>query len=231
MNRREFVRGGAGLAAGALAPGRLLGAAEAAGVGGRSFHCDDAGRMRVYEAALRTLAGNVVRVAGYREPVLVEGSVYHGVWLECAPQEGLVYSETGMAAAQAAARNNHRIFFALQKEDGQLPCWVRAGTPVAGHPAATRRSHAGRTRSPAAARVRGGGPGLIAAAAEAAGRLASSSCAMKLCMACTCIISSASMTSSPFSTRSASSWRAQVVVVGARLDARPRAARRRQSAP
>ncbi|MGB7169511.1 MAG: alpha-L-rhamnosidase [Acidobacteriaceae bacterium] len=161
MNRREFVRGGAGLAAGALAPGRLLGAAEAAGVGGRSFHCDDAGRMRVYEAALRTLAGNVVRVAGYREPVLVEGSVYHGVWLECAPQEGLVYSETGMAAAQAAARNNHRIFFALQKEDGQLPCWVRAGTPVAGHPATPRRSHVGRAgNAPAVARVRGGGPGF-----------------------------------------------------------------------
>jgi hypothetical protein len=120
--------------------------------------------MRVYEAALRTLAGNVVRVSGYREPVLVEGSVYHGVWLECAPQEGLVWSETGTAAARAAARNNQRIFFALQKEDGQLPCWVRAGTvaPAPAHGKAGR-THAVPKRGAkehAAARVRGGGPGF-----------------------------------------------------------------------
>ncbi|MGA8529410.1 MAG: trehalase family glycosidase, partial [Acidobacteriaceae bacterium] len=164
MNRREFVQGGAWLVSGALAEGRALGAAESVGTGGRSFHCDDAALTRVYEAALRTLAANVVRVAGYREPVLVEGSVYHGVWLECAPQEGLVYSETGIAGAQAAARNNHRIFFALQKEDGQLPCFVRAGTAVreAGHPHGNAgKSHAARpARSQVAARVRGGGPGF-----------------------------------------------------------------------
>ncbi|MGA7524685.1 MAG: alpha-L-rhamnosidase [Acidobacteriaceae bacterium] len=161
INRREFVRGSAWLAAGALAEGRLL-AAEAALGGGRSFRCDDAGLMRVYESALHTLAGNVVRVAGYRELVLVEGSVYHGVWLECAPQEGLVWSETGTAAALAVARNNHRIFFALQKEDGQLPCWVRAETPVSAGHSRAGRAGSGRTRvehGHEPARVRGGGPG------------------------------------------------------------------------
>ena len=163
MNRRELVRRGAWLAAGAVAEGRLAGAVrEAANAmghgGGRSFRCEDAGLMRVYEAALRTLEGNVVRVAGYREPVLVEGSVYHGVWLEGAPQEGQVYSETGLAGARAAARNNHRIFFALQKEDGQLPCWVRAGEPARDH----RGSHPARTGQQAhgPARASGGGPGF-----------------------------------------------------------------------
>jgi hypothetical protein len=152
-------------------------------MGGRSFHCDDAERMRVYAAALRTLHGNVVRVSGYREPVLVEGSVYHGVWLECAPQEGLVWSETGTAAAQAAARNNHRIFFALQKEDGQLPCWVRAGEPVKTAAAAHRKSDHGHARArtsrsgPEPARVRGGGPGygqiqMVVAVAATAWELA-----------------------------------------------------------
>jgi len=175
MNRREFVRGSAWLAAGALArsaDGTAEAAVRSASVGGRSFHCDDSGLMRVYEAALQTLAGNVTRVAGYREPVLVEGSVYHGVWLECAPQEGLVYSQTGMVAAQAAARNNHRIFFALQKEDGQLPCWVRAATAgsenrkterplghsAAGHSAAGRVAAQRATHG--AARTRGGGAGF-----------------------------------------------------------------------
>lgn len=170
MNRREFVWGSAGLAT-ALAGGPLWAATKtAAHEGGRRFQCDDDPLMRVYAAALRTLEGNVVRVAGYREPVLVEGSVYQGVWLECAPQEGLVWSEIGTPAAWAVARNNHRIFFALQKEDGQLPCWVRAGTSVAGpeHHEGGRRSaenSAERARhrkagTAHAARVRGRGPGF-----------------------------------------------------------------------
>ncbi|HEX3636112.1 MAG TPA: hypothetical protein VHV99_11585 [Paraburkholderia sp.] len=64
--------------------------------------------------------------------MLVEGSVYHGVWLECAPQEGDVYDAAGLEAARRLARNNHLIFFALQKEDGQLPCSVKDGGPAFG---------------------------------------------------------------------------------------------------
>src|SRR5581483_4416238 len=44
-----------------------------------------------------------------------------GIWQECAPQEGLVYS----LFRPDAARNNHLAFFSQQREDGQLPCWLR----------------------------------------------------------------------------------------------------------
>jgi hypothetical protein len=85
------------------------------------FTTDDARLMRTYEAALSVLQGNVAQLHPYSAPVLVEGSVYPGVWLECAPQEGEVYS----AVRPEIARNNHLIFFALQKEDGQLPCSIK----------------------------------------------------------------------------------------------------------
>jgi len=158
MNRRQFVQAGAWLAAGAMTPARRLAAEsarEAAAAGGRTFHSGDPSLQRLYDAALHTLAGNVVRLAGYREPVLVEGSVYHGVWLECAPQEGLVWSETGTPASRAAAADNHRIFFALQKEDGQLPCWIRATPEPHGTSPRTRP-----TRSRAPLRLHGGSPGF-----------------------------------------------------------------------
>lgn len=102
--------------------------------GARSFSTDDAELMGVYRQALATLGENVVAVGGYPEPVLVEGSMYPGIWLECGPHEGLVYSELGTDAARRAARNNHLIFFSLQKEDGQLPCWVRRAAESGGGP-------------------------------------------------------------------------------------------------
>ena len=95
----------------------------------RSFTSNDAGLTQVYDAALATLRANVVRLAAYPGPVLIEGSVYGGVWLECAPQEGEVCSTVGRQGVREAARNNHLIFFALQKEDGQLPCNVKANGP------------------------------------------------------------------------------------------------------
>jgi len=77
---------------------------------------------RVREA-LSELAQNVVSVNGYKSPVLIEGGIYQGIWLECGPHEGLIYAEetgdTGVALA------NHEIFFHHQREDGQFPCWVR----------------------------------------------------------------------------------------------------------
>jgi len=86
-----------------------------------------------WDAALAVLAGNIKTVPGYSKPVLLEGSVYPGVWQECGPQEGLVYSQFNAFAAQgegivsplAAARNNHMVFFANQREDGQLPASVK----------------------------------------------------------------------------------------------------------
>ena len=59
-------------------------------------------------------------VLGYDKPVLIEGGGYPGVWLECAPLEGLVY---GRFHPQIAL-NNHEVFFHHQREDGYLPCYV-----------------------------------------------------------------------------------------------------------
>jgi hypothetical protein len=73
------------------------------------------------QAALEGLAGNVRKVFGYDEPVLIEGGNYAGIWLECGPLEGLVYGRVSPTIAKA----NHRIFFDLQREDGYLPCWIR----------------------------------------------------------------------------------------------------------
>jgi hypothetical protein len=129
MNRREFVGDGALVVPGALAlrSTRILAALAEAASGDASpqFNTEDAGLQHIYDAALATLAGNGVTLPSYPGPVLVEGSVYHGVWLECAPQEGEVYRTAGPSAAQPIARNNHLIFFALQKPDGQLPCMVK----------------------------------------------------------------------------------------------------------
>jgi hypothetical protein len=132
MNRREFVAQGSLTAAALALPTLpLLKAQTGSDSSGQAstFTTDDAAVMNVYEAALATLQRNVVQLHPYPDPVLIEGSVYPGVWMECAPQEGAVYSAVGPDAALTAARNNHLIFFALQKEDGQLPCSVKANGP------------------------------------------------------------------------------------------------------
>ncbi len=76
---------------------------------------------RKYHDALQGLAGNVRTVHAYDLPVLIEGGVYGGIWLECGPLEGLIYGKH----RPDVARNNHDIFFRLQREDGYIPCWVR----------------------------------------------------------------------------------------------------------
>ncbi len=90
------------------------------------------------DAALAVLRGNIrtlpPRAAGkepgYGEPVLIEGSTYAGVWLECGPHEGLVWARVGLGqeglpSPLQVARNNHMAFFASQREDGQLPASVK----------------------------------------------------------------------------------------------------------
>ena len=93
---------------------------------------DDARWRQTWDAALAVLAGNVRDVPRYDRPVLFEGAVYPGIWLECGPHEGLVYGtlgkyvkETDGKAALAVARNNHMAFFALQHQDGQLPASIK----------------------------------------------------------------------------------------------------------
>lgn len=73
-----------------------------------------------YQQALDGLAGNTRTVLGFSDPVLIEGGVYPGIWLECGPLEGLVYGRYRPEIALA----NHDVFFHHQREDGYLPCWV-----------------------------------------------------------------------------------------------------------
>ena len=70
-----------------------------------------------YEAALSGLARNTTRVYGYENPVLTEGGIYPGVWLESGPLEGLIYGRFFPVVAKA----NHEVFFHHQREDGYLP--------------------------------------------------------------------------------------------------------------
>lgn len=138
MNRRELLKL-AGWAAGGWMLGRSASAADfaVAQTGSAqhsaprawSFTTEASDLQRVYDAALTALRGNVVKLGSYPDPVLIEGSVYRGVWLECGPLEGEVDSVVGTEGARAAARNNHLLFFALQKPDGQLPCSVKDAGP------------------------------------------------------------------------------------------------------
>jgi hypothetical protein len=128
MDRRAFLRRSALLAGGTAVWPRGVGALQRAGAGapGRpeprvQFETSDSRYQNTYAAALDVLARNVTMVSGYPEPVLIEGSNYSGIWMECAPQEGLLYADM----RPDIARNNHLAFFALQKEDGQIPCWAR----------------------------------------------------------------------------------------------------------
>jgi hypothetical protein len=127
MRRREFLAK-TGIMLGTAAWTRTLRAFEqtvtppAKSSSRISFETSEAEYQKTYTLALDTLSRNTVKVTGYSEPVLIEGSNYAGVWLECAPQEGLVYSDI----RRDVARNNHLAFFTLQKEDGQIPCWSRS---------------------------------------------------------------------------------------------------------
>lgn len=94
---------------------------------------DEARWHETWKAALTCLAGNIRTVPSYDRPVLFEGAVYPGIWQECGPHEGLVYGTLAKYVSAsdpaktplAAAKNNHMAFFALQREDGQLPASIK----------------------------------------------------------------------------------------------------------
>lgn len=130
MERRSFLKRSAAAAGfGLMGASGWLGAGPVAEVEASahemearsSFKSDDHVLAATWKAAIVALAGNVMKLPDYGRPVLTEGSVYHGVWLECAPQEGLVYSRF----RPDIARNNHTAFFDLQRGDGYLPCAVK----------------------------------------------------------------------------------------------------------
>lgn len=130
MHRRSFLKQGAMIGAMGLMSARGWACAETRKSTEASIHemearssfkSDDRVLTATWKAAITALAGNVMTLPNYSNPVLTEGSVYHGVWLECAPQEGLVYSRF----RPDIARNNHMVFFDLQRADGYLPCAVK----------------------------------------------------------------------------------------------------------
>ncbi len=130
MRRRDFLRQGAAAGAvGLMGTATRLRGETGSSVGrGRaelgapcSFRSDDRRLAETWREAVAALAGNVMQLPHYRKPVLTEGSVYHGVWLEDAPQEGLIYSRF----RPDIARNNHMVFLDLQRADGLLPCAVK----------------------------------------------------------------------------------------------------------
>ncbi len=89
-----------------------------------SFETSASKYQNTYAGALEVLARNTTAVSGYAEHVLIEGSNYGGIWLECAPHEGLVYSEV----RPDVARNNHpRSLLCKRKMDkfpaGRGPVW------------------------------------------------------------------------------------------------------------
>ena len=70
-----------------------------------------------YDKALAILAANVQVMPRYDQPILIEGSTYKGIWMECGPHESLVYRKVRPDVARAS----HMTFFTLQRPDGQLP--------------------------------------------------------------------------------------------------------------
>lgn len=139
MQRREFLRTSA-LSVGALTLSRVpcltaepFAARQAASSAVPRFPDSQAKWRLTWDAALAVLAANVKHVPRYDEKVLFEGAVYPGIWQECGPHEGLVYAtlaqfiqpSEGAPAPFAVARSNHMAFFALQREDGQLPASIK----------------------------------------------------------------------------------------------------------
>jgi len=116
LDRRAFLRTGAATAA-AAGIGRLAHAIATNGAAAPKFHTTNTRWQTTYDTALQTLAGNVQVLPHFDKPVLIEGSVYRGIWQECGPHESLVYRKF----RPDVARNTHMTFFALQREDGQLP--------------------------------------------------------------------------------------------------------------
>jgi hypothetical protein len=130
MQRREFLRV-SGLAAAAASCEQVWGAAlpSPSNVAVPKFPDSHPQWRATWDAALTLLAGNVKIVPKYDKPLLMEGAVYPGAWMECGPLEALVYANlrkyvpqgNGQPDPLAVARAEHMAFFAVQKEDGQIP--------------------------------------------------------------------------------------------------------------
>jgi hypothetical protein len=115
MDRRTFLASGAASLAVLTPAARAL--AETAADNAPVFTTADARWQAAYDKALAVLAGNVQVMPYVSKPVLIEGSVYQGIWQECGPHEALLYRKF----RPDVARTSHLTFFELQRADGQLP--------------------------------------------------------------------------------------------------------------
>ncbi len=125
FSRRALLRTGASAAAlAAIAPFAVPAPPSGPAGDDPQFRTDNAPLLKAYRGAIDCLEKNTVKVFEYPEPVLIEGSVYRGVWLECAPQESQVYSAWHPAVGHAT----HRIFFETQRDDGYIYCNTKLDT-------------------------------------------------------------------------------------------------------
>lgn len=84
------------------------------------YSCSRLSLQNLFDAAIAGLRDNCRPVHGSDRPVLIEGGPYPGIWLECAPLEGLVYAPISVEIA----RLNHTAFFREQFADGQIPPYI-----------------------------------------------------------------------------------------------------------
>ncbi len=85
--------------------------------------------QRTAASASSVLSGNTRRLPSFSQPVLLEGSVYEGIWMECGPHQPLVYANLAPAVALAVALASHRIFFAHQRPNGRYPANIKKTGP------------------------------------------------------------------------------------------------------
>lgn len=85
------------------------------------FHTADSEWQRVFDDAERIGRRNIVNWQGRR--VLVEGGVYHGLWLETQPMGGEMYAGRCLETAW----NNQNLFLEYIREDGRFPSVIRFG--------------------------------------------------------------------------------------------------------
>lgn len=115
-SRRAVLAAGTATLAASVLP-RLSLAEEKMAADAPRFFTSNSSWQTAYDKALEVLAGNVQVMPYVTRPVLIEGSVYKGIWQECGPHEALVYAKF----RPDVARNSHLTFFELQRADGQLP--------------------------------------------------------------------------------------------------------------
>ena len=111
MNRREFAKRSVGFAMSVGLPAGPIPSETP------TYSTRDAGWQAAYNKALAILQSNVRTLPRFSSPVLIEGAEYAGIWQECGPHEALVFRKF----RPDVARNSHMVFFALQRDDGQLP--------------------------------------------------------------------------------------------------------------